>query len=366
MKYTKKGDISFLTIILIVTIISGGMLAFFIFDSNETISKTLDDIQCRGLIFAKDYSKLPALDIFLWEITQKCKVDSIIIENSKTGDESFEEIAQTMQRCWYRYGNGEKDFLSAWDTTGQWCFECARIEFENKGDIYSYSDFILWMNSNFFINSSGEKMSYLNSLNVISYSHSEDQIFQRDFSNILNKLEIELKNDGEISQEDINHYNDILLGLSNNINSFKYKQINTNENNFVVYRYDRIKRDLYDTIEDSLSTTEEVAIKYGGTIGITYALTSPFSFSKKVASGVSSASASVKNIDGTVSNLKNSIKSSKTYSKLALKVLRRSPLIGTIIFGFDNHNTNYIQYVDIMTQEEYYRSCGTERRIVGN
>ena len=32
-----------------------------------------------------------------------------------------------MVRCWYRYGEGEYDFLSNFGTTGNWCFLCGTV-----------------------------------------------------------------------------------------------------------------------------------------------------------------------------------------------------------------------------------------------
>lgn len=376
----KKGDVNYVLVMIIISIIGFFIyLAFFSSTISPLVSET-SDLECRTLIFGNDMVKLPAIDVYFYEINKKCKVDDIKVDN-RDKESTLEPIANMMKRCWYRYGEGERDFLSAWDTTGNWCFKCASIEFENKEEtIYSYGDLIDYMMQTNFSTGLSGSISYYDYVNVVSVSDESMNQFKSEFEEVKKSLKKQEYSTDLNENAEIQKY---ILDMGTNVfdymNSYKVKQINPSEKVYVVYRFDRADKELTDKILDMLGTSSEIVGTYGGVaVGGSF-VTNPIGTSKfavntiaNTASGSVNAvkgagelavkSAEVIAKEGTGTFVK---KASKTTIKATLNLIKKNPISASALFVFGGflaiHNDEYMQYVDVMNQEQYYRLCGTER-----
>ncbi|MFW6233027.1 MAG: hypothetical protein ACOC3Z_00005, partial [Nanoarchaeota archaeon] len=232
MKFNNKSNMQYMIGVVIVSLIGFFILMGFFINTGNVLVSSTDDTNCRSYIAAKDNLAVKIGEMFS-KINSKCKVDKFEIDESEK-DKVFKEIAESMRRCWYRYGEGEYDFLGNMDTEGNWCFACATISFNSKNkEIYSYNDFVNWTSENKFTMSNGTEMSYFDYLSLKYSDATHENVSQ--VKDIINEL---------ISEDD-KELEPILLHISQQyeyLQDLRLKQINTNEKNFVVYRYDRLPK----------------------------------------------------------------------------------------------------------------------------
>ena len=358
-KSNKRGDVTFVFGVIVITTITFFVLFFFFLDISGSVSSDAQDIACRALIFGKDLGKVPKIGVFFYEMKQKCHVDEIRV-NNKDRDSTLKPIAEEMVRCWYRYGNGEKDFLSSWDTTdgdttGEWCFKCGSIEFRNDDvdDVYEYSDLIDWMKNNEFKTNNGSSISYFDYVNIAvadDLSSSYNPSFEG-FQDGLSSSEGQRSEgesgegtDRELDKEVAELYFEMQISGVEFLNSYRFKKINPEEGKlFVVYRFFRIEKDIFDDIFDFLSAAGTQTGIYGGVKILRHPIKSTLA----------------------VKNVATSMGSVKKLGKGAIRLLKKNKLaavvIGSVSFLYAASNRNYVQFVDVMNEEQYYRQCGTQR-----
>ncbi len=363
MKFNNKSNMQYMIGVVIVSLIGFFILMGFFINTGNVLVSSTDDTNCRSYIAAKDNLAVKIGEMFS-KINSKCKVDKFEIDESEK-DKVFKEIAESMRRCWYRYGEGEYDFLGNMDTEGNWCFACATISFNSKNkEIYSYNDFVNWTSENKFTMSNGTEMSYFDYLSLKYSDATHENVSQ--VKDIINEL---------ISEDD-KELEPILLHISQQyeyLQDLRLKQINTNEKNFVVYRYDRLPKSTTELITDvAIGAGTGLAASIATDIAVTLALsaiTGPIGVFKGIASVISWSSKAIKlkrigklielGAKG-IGLLNKMIKySGKAYK--AIKKPLKAAAIGTGAYIGSEWNTNNLQYVDILTQEQYYRLCGTER-----
>lgn len=323
----KKGNATFVFVTVILLVISF-FIYFTFFQSVNTIATDLDDLACRALIKGQSMAKTPLLGTYIFELNAKCKVDTIKNIDNKDKDTTLKPIADSMLRCWYRYGEGEEDLMSSWNTQGEWCFKCATLEYKNKqGPIFHYRDLIDWMSENEFQTKDGS-MKYIDYLNVM-VSASGESFENPNFEGISRSEE-------EGFEEFLQLYFDYAATLYHFSNSVERKIINPSEPIFVVNRYIKVDKEIEEKIIDSL--------KAGGVTGASFvALKTGGQLLKPT----------------TIVNPQNLLRG---VSRLGGPYVMGA--IALVSYFYAETNRNYIQYVDVMTQEQFFRECGTERDIM--
>ena len=81
----KKADITFLTVIILTSIISFGVVGLYIIETNEIVSTSKDDVLCNTLIQLKGDNLYSLVDLF-YQINTRCKVDSISIDSENENE----------------------------------------------------------------------------------------------------------------------------------------------------------------------------------------------------------------------------------------------------------------------------------------
>jgi hypothetical protein len=342
MKNNKKADINFFIVSVIIIILSFFIyLSFFSSISNIVVSET-DNLACTSYVATSDNSAVKAATFF-YNIDKKCSKDDIT-EKLETKDEKFQLIGDRMVSCWERYGKGQYDFMSNINTEGNWCFTCGAIEFTDSDEVYDYNEFIKWTN-NTKLKRNNEEITYHDYV-AMKYSDYDTKTL-KDISDAAKELE-------EIKKEGDPNFNKLMFYFSEqnqNLQDLAFKEINTNEKIFLVYRYDRWEQDLDEVIA---STAAGAAGATALSFVVTSVATGGIGFVVKLGTVVKALG------EGSILVSKIS-----KIMNLMSKTVKISTLVGAAgaggVTGF-NYNSNNLQYVDIMTQEQYYRLCGTEPR----
>lgn len=240
----KKADIMFVTVIFLVSIISFGVVSLYLLNTSNTISSELDDIACRGLIIGKSDLRMK-IGEFFFEINNKC-IKEEIVEDYQNHEQLLTDVGDSMQRCWYRYGEGQYDFLSNYDTEGNWCMLCGTIESENDIGNVPVSSFINWAESeeNVVTLKNGSKGKYLDYVNF-KYAN----ITSGELQNISSTL-ASLDSQDTTEKLFVEIFEEQYQGLID----LKLKEITTqpDQKNYIVYRFDRIETDESEKIQNAL------------------------------------------------------------------------------------------------------------------
>lgn len=240
IKINKKSNTTYILAMVVLTLISFVLyLSFFTNLMPNAVSST-DDIVCRTYLSMKSFPGVKIGELF-YNINQKCRVDDDIKIDLNDKEEAFEEVAVEMSRCWYRYGEGELDFLSNWDTSGNWCFLCGSVKMEDNPESLNFEDFVKWSQENKF----NESLSYYEYIGIkhTDIKDVELEELREDYQNLIN--------DPDLAGE----YKDLLMVLSNQISDLtelKNKRIDsTDEKIYVVYRYDRVDKSFEEEMSDA-------------------------------------------------------------------------------------------------------------------
>ncbi len=251
----KNAEISFVLVSVIIIIMTFLLYIMFFTSMSDIISQKSDDIACNTFLSAKETSVYKIVDFFV-NVNLYCKQDQIIIKDYKKDEEVFEKIADSMSRCWYRYGEGEYDFMGNFDTDGNWCFVCAQIDFDeslaNKKKM-DYLDFVKWSNENYVDKSLIEEsvdITYFDYFNMKYTDVSNDQI--KEIGEEISTL----------SSSENNIVRDFMFILSDEyvkLQNLRLKEIDPSSTSYVVYRFDRIDSDL----QEKMASASKGAIVAG-------------------------------------------------------------------------------------------------------
>lgn len=254
----KKADITFLTVIILVSIISFGVVGIYIIETNEIVSTSKDDVLCNTLIQLKGNNLYSIVDLF-YQINTRCKVDSILIDSENEND-VFKKFADSSVSCYDRYGKGEFDFLEKYKAEGNWCFLCGEVSFENNVDFNAnYFDFIEWTKK--ISLPENDSISYYDYTNFVYSSVNEDNIgelesLEEDISSLIS----------EVSEGDFPELMDVsLLTLEKyqTIVDYQLKNFDSSQTYYVTYRYDRLPN-IDDRLQDAGDAAQSAII--GGLI----------------------------------------------------------------------------------------------------
>jgi hypothetical protein len=322
--------IGVLIALIIIVVLAGVQTNLYGFVENA-----IDDEVCRGTVAAKSFfessAKLKLISKLLFSVQLKCnKIEYEFEEDAK--EKQFEEIADMMKRCWYKYGEGKKDFYSDWTLqkdNSQLCFTCAVMHpNEYKFDSSYAKDFMEFLETK---TTSVKKND--GSLERIEKPYKD--VFNPGVVGVSAKKEQEKRDETKKEQLSETTKKEDMYELKTNFDidskNLKFKKINTGEDMFVVYRYDRVPRDSKETMKDMREETVKGA-GVGVIGGIVVASASCLIFPPACGLTLIGGSLAVGGTLGTVSG------GSESYL----------------------NNKNYIQYVDLMDKEEYFRICGIE------
>lgn len=258
IKKNKKAMATVAVIGIVISLLSMYLISDFIFSTSELTSTTAQDQACQASILAKD-STLGGIATFFTSIQSSCKTEDYEIENSNSEDQ-FKQIATSMAKCWNRYGNGEYDFLSSFGTEGNWCFSCAKLSFEEKGPVYNYAnDFVPYTQQTEFTLSNGTKLTYYNYLNLRYFDENNSGLV--DIQSGINEINNLITDEDSAMKTlifSLSEKNQELLDLAS-------KQIDTNEEIFVIYRYDTIPQS---TLEIIGTTAASMGAGFGAGLAI--------------------------------------------------------------------------------------------------
>ena len=273
----RKGDVNYYLVGIIITVLTFFIYIGFFSDISGGLVSESDDLYCRAVLASRSNAVVKTGEFFLGEITQKCKKDEIK-ESVKSEDEAMEVIADSMKRCWYRYGEGEYDFMSSWDKEGNWCFTCARVNIEDKNGlgIYEYSDLIDWMSNNEIVYKNGSKISYYDYVNV-KYSPSDVKYegdVEEDIRSMLDNGEGYMKSLAVLFSEQYISMQDL-----------RSKQIRSDEPIYVVYRYDKPDNDMGDITKQAI-----IGAGVGAGLSIVSTMGAEFLIDKAMTIGICAAS----------------------------------------------------------------------------
>ncbi len=392
--FFNRGNVTYETVVVLISILSFFVVFSNFVDLGNNITPKANDIACRAYLNSKD-SALGDVVSMLNMIDLKCKKDEITISTKKGKNEVFKTIAEESKRCWYRYGSGEYDFMQSYGKAGNWCFKCGEIDFKD-GNVkpYEFNDFVSWINSNDFRYSNGTRVKYSQTFNM-KYTDVSDE----ELKEIKNDIDDLIRNG-----EDAENYKGFYLIFNSQYNylrDLKMKKIDSSYKTFVVYRYDKLAD------EDPINTAMTSAgIAVGTRVGVSIfadsiiwgvgtavvcgaggvmtiasgGLAAPISAAlcgsmtsgtiiktaKNLVSGVEKgigAGSKVYDLSIKISKFMKSTEKLEELKKLnklkmAMEIGKTGAIVGGGITIGDNIQFDSNQYIDIMSEEEYYRLCG--------
>jgi hypothetical protein len=263
MKINNKKTISPMNIIIAITIFVIIFVLMFVYiaERGTKLGSTQEDLACRAYLKLKSTSAVEASEfLFFNDVRNRC-VQDYVDENVDDKNETFNIIADSMQRCWYRYGEGQYDFLNFMKDKGNWCFTCAEIILDNNDEnkIYDYKDLVTHLKRSTF-----EREEEGETTNIAYFDHINIKYTDESVNFNYKSTEDEIKNLYGRSEGDFQIKALLLMlnGQLSHVRDAKNKAINTEENIYVVYRYDKfgdqsqedietlgLRGDTYDTVK---------------------------------------------------------------------------------------------------------------------
>jgi hypothetical protein len=336
MKYQKfkKSVLWINLVILLISIISFVILLDFFNNTNYYLVSSSEDLKCRTFLSGKDITFVN----FLFNLNYYCKKDTIIIDDEEK-EKVFDKLALLGQKCSFRYGSGEFNFLKDFDIEGSsWCFTCAKFSFKGGNPTTSYdynNDFYNYLKNKELKNFGVEKQNYLDKVNLIFYKKFElDEISFSD--TLIDSFYLSEENKKKYSE---NKLQNILYEYNNRLREFQVyenKKIDRDKNYYVVYRY------IVTDNEDLMNEVEKNELVYNSKYGTSVLLLN-------------------QNFRSII------IKSSKFIVKSGKSFFFKIPGLNIIGAGFllnSAINKDSIQYVNIMDEDEYNRKCGIEPYVL--
>lgn len=224
-----KANTTFILIGVLISILSFFIITGFISNVGNKVVSSSEDLSCRAFLSSQSNDVVKFANYF-YNLNLKCKKDEIKV-SSFDREKIFETVADETARCWYRYGEGKYDFLKNLDSAGNRCFVCGRVSFKNDMESYSYLSFIEWIGQNEYKrDDNGKSILYSDYLNLKYTNVSENEVME------LNTELANLINDGD---SNFQYFAFILSEQIEGLNDLRLKKIDTKENLYVVYRYDR-------------------------------------------------------------------------------------------------------------------------------
>lgn len=378
--FGKKGITQYLITIVLSVVIFFILLQYFIGNS-EFVTSEADDLACRTWVSTLgslgEGLKMPIGEA-LKQLNYKCKKENVLIRSTQR-DDIYQDIADRVNKCWYRFGEGEYRFMSYLDTQGEWCFTCAKLSFREKGEIFEYygkdgNSYIEWAAENYITLSNGSRIPHLDYASYRFVELSHDELLEN--HNELKGLASMSEDFDGFSKKDFEELIDALVYQNLELIDLASKKIDTSSDLYVVYRYDVVEKDTIDNLIDSLGTSVAVgtvttvgvglagSLIAGATVGI---VCPPCGLGVFTASALKKAHA-LKTATSTAIQVQ---RATTLIHKIttAIKVTGRMHPVaslsgvaaGSVAATFSYHyNDNHVQYVDLLTKEQYYRSCGTE------
>lgn len=128
----RKGLISAKLVVLILTALALIILGYFTVSYAGILWSSGEESICKVRLEMVS-TKIAGFNL-VTTLKEYCREEKIVLKELNE-EEVFEQIAKKMEKCWNRYGGGEKDFTGAWGKiygesyTG--CFHCYEISFHD-------------------------------------------------------------------------------------------------------------------------------------------------------------------------------------------------------------------------------------------
>ena len=222
--------------LLTITLLISVLIFSQFFNTTSSSITTADKIMCQNFLKLKSNNAFKAFD-FIYNVDLKCKKQEIIIDSLEE-DEIFREIATSMKNCYEMYGSGELDFESNFNER-DYCFLCSQIEFENKGETYSFEEYVDWTRENSFEEEDSSSTFY-EDMNLKEAIRSNRDLL--DMQTTIN----ELKQDSDLIDFAImfSYQKNYIIDLLN-------KEIDTNQNGYIVYRFDVLNEEMKQALKNT-------------------------------------------------------------------------------------------------------------------
>ena len=325
MIFNKKAFMYTYLISVITIVISFFLLINFLGSSSNFLSDELSDNACRSVLYAKSNVLIKAGEAVNSALTEKklfdeinynCREDYIEDAKSSSKEEVFQETSELMQRCWYRYGEGEIDFMQNIDTNGNWCFTCAKLEFEEDTGTYPFLEFAQWsLEESNTIEVDGEQMR-LGDYLQLKYSDIDTQTYLE-----LEDVIEEMREDAtDPAFQSLFYY---MIYEKVYLTDLAKKEISTIEGdtNYIVFRYDRVKEDKTDILVNvGIGIVGGLVAEAAAEYVITWGFGAIVSIPKAVIKGVGSIS-KISSVEDKAKKAFKIIEASKKSTKSA-KVLK--------------------------------------------
>lgn len=329
---------------IVITIISFYLILGFFISNKNIVSSYSEDLLCRATIEAKatatvnsgiEISKRVGVDSFFNVLNNKCQVDYINIKSVKR-DEIFKTIADEQARCYFRYGEGEKDFLNSFETSGSWCFVCGVVNVEEKthGE-YTYDEYIKWLSQTEYKKENGKSIKYSDYMKVKYTNVKDDE---------LSKIKVQLSEVLSEGDPALNGVANIVLIQYNALQDLKLKKIDSSEPIYVVYRYNRIDKTFEQKMTDATKGATYLmigAIVVGA--GVETVLTGPSGLKSiiTIPANIVKSTAKIARLGEISSKMKNLIKTTGKAEKISdVSKFFSAGKTGLKFKSFENFNMN--------------------------
>jgi hypothetical protein len=338
----KSASVAMVAISVIISLLSFFTILSFVSESGEYLTSMADDVACQTFLQGKSWNAGKLADFF-HTLNYRCEKDYLEWDEPESKEAVYSTVADRMHSCWRRYGRGEYDFMSNLGTQGKWCFTCGTIEASNTGSTYPFSDFIKWTKKTKL--PENESQNYYKSMNLQYANYSAGTGEYQDLADAMVDMKAQAIADTDPFYNQFIGYLDeqytALLDL-------RSKEIDTTEKTYIVYRYDRAPNSYSQVFNNVLSSAATGAAGSVATGIVASVLTGPFGMASTFVS-LGKKVNQVKKV-GKVFRLFGKL---KKFSKLAAVGGTAGGTVGSEL------NFNHMQYVDLMTQEQYYRHCGS-------
>jgi hypothetical protein len=117
---------------------------FFLNRIAETSEGPIRDDTCRASVEAKSKFKL---ETFGSPLDLNCHEEETV-SKAKTKSQINLDLATEMYRCWYKYGEGKRDWYDNWDfdETDLHCKVCSRVSYPDAKDPPTFEEFNIYLN----------------------------------------------------------------------------------------------------------------------------------------------------------------------------------------------------------------------------
>jgi hypothetical protein len=320
---------------VVISLISMFLISDFIFTTSDLTTTVAEDANCKKSVALKSSSTVKLYE-FIEELNHNCKTEYKELKTDvKT--ENLKSISNSMTKCWDRFGAGEFDFLSNFDTEGNWCFTCAKLHSDESINPISFStDLIPYQKNNSITLSNGSSIFYYDYMRM-KYYDGNDLTQLEEINDGIDELSNMIGDTDAITQPLI----DSMYNKNKEIFDLALKNNDFSNDVYVVYRYDRIPKDVLEIAGDIgqgvLAGMAVETVLIGGA-GLVLA---PFTFGASLALTAAQLAKVANKLGKTYSIGKDLIKFKEVLNKIGKSIKFSKPTkLGNIVSKFEDSITS--------------------------